>query len=174
MSPTPQALTIQAPLTSNLGARIVIGSTQLSLDQSKNNLYWIVVLDRQTLDVKLNISFSENDTVPTQLGPFIGNSNYILILTTQTLNTANIPTGAFYKYLVNEGAGPELNRMEQIFASLNCGNWAWFAYTYVAVMCDDSSDGFEMFDFTNSTIMTLSLKPISIGGKNYYTPVSQL
>jgi hypothetical protein len=170
---TPKTLpmTVQCPLTSNLGARVVIGPKQYSVPYDKTNLYWLMVVDRVTLDVKVNITFSDNHDVPSQIAPYQGDSRYLLVLTTSLINSANIPTGAFYDYLVGEGAGPQLNRMEQIYETLNCGNWGWFAYTYVAIMGDDSTDGFEEFSFTNSTIMTLSLMPIKVGGDYYYTPI---
>ncbi|WP_235297962.1 hypothetical protein [Portibacter marinus] len=168
------ALTIQAPLVNNLGARIVIGKNQLYLDSSKINLYWMVVVDRTDLSVKANFTFSTNDKVPKELNPYLNNSQYILILTTQLLKSANLPVGDFYNYLIKEGADRELKRCEQIFAALNCGNWAYWAYSYVTIMGDDTTSGFELFGFTDSTIMTLQLQPVNISGKTYYTPVDQL
>jgi hypothetical protein len=173
-TPADLPLTIQTPLTGNLGARVVIGKNQYRIDYNKNNVYWLMVLDRTNLDVKVNITFSDNHDVPSQIAPYIGNSQYLIILTTQLLNTANLPTGKFYDYLISEGAGRELRRAEQIFAALNCANWAWFAYTYVAIMGDDTTSGFENFSFSNSTITTLTLMPFNVGNQIYYTPVNQL
>lgn len=165
-------LTIQSAIGGNLGSEIVIGSNDLQLTYDKHNLYWYVVIDRNTLEVKVNTTTSDNTDVPSELNPYLGNSDHILILTTQNLYSSNLPQGNLYKFLLNEGAGPQLKRAEQIYEALNCGSWGWFCYTYVAILCDESTDGFELLDIHHSSIMTLSLMPFSIGGKTYYSPVS--
>ncbi len=162
-------LTIQTPMVSNLGAKIVIDNNYLSLPYSVNNAYWFVIIDRKTLKVVVNVHTSDNQNVPSEVQPYVGNTDYILILTTSLINSANIPTGNLYKYLIQEGASTELKRMEQIYATLNCGNWGWFAYTFVGIMDNSGTPGYELFNYVNSTVMTMQLIPITTPSGIIYT-----
>lgn len=164
-------LTIQTPMSGNLASRIVIGSNQLAIDQNLRNVYWFVILDRSDLSVKANFTTTTNNAVPSQLSPYLNDSKYIMILTTQNLGTGHLPQGALYDFLINEGANRQLNRAEQIFEALNCGNWGWINYVYVAVLGDTSTSGFEYLDLYNSAILTtLHFFPVTIGGQTLYTP----
>jgi len=163
-------LTIQSPLIANFGAKIVIGTNYYSLDSSKTNVYWYMVVDRTTLDVKVNLSTSDNQNVPSAIQPYVGNNQYILIFTTSLINSANIPTGALYNYLIKEGASVELKSMEQIYATLNCGNWGWFAYTFVGIMDNDETPGYELFSYSHSTVMTMQLLPVTTPSGVLYSP----
>jgi hypothetical protein len=164
-------LTIQTVLDGNLSSQVVIGSNTVSCKYGLRNVYWCLVIDRSDLSVKENFTFSTNNVVPAQLKPYIGNSNYVLILTTQYLTSANLPQGAFYDYLTQEGAGTQLNRAEQIYETLSCGTWGWFSYAYVAIMGDPTTNGFEFLDmYHNAMVSTLYFFPTDIGGKTIYTP----
>ena len=164
-------LTIQTIQNSNNDGTIVIGSNALYLSYSThNNVYWAVVLDRSDLSVKANFTFTTNDVVPSQLTPFAGNSQYILILSTQSLQTANLPQGAFYDFLTKEGASSGLNRMEQIYEALNCGTWGWVNYAFVTVLGDDSSGSFEFVNYEGALLSTLYFFPVQVGSAVLYTP----
>ena len=166
-------LTIQASKEAHLPSEIVIGNNRLSTRTTTPNLYWVLVLDRADCSVKVNVTFSENDAVPSQLQPYLGNTQYILVLATQMLASNNLPTGKWHDYLVSEGAGVELLRLEHIFAAFNCGTWGRMAYAYVAIMGDSTTDGFESATVQDYTaFLTIDLVPISFGGTTLYTPTS--
>ncbi|MEP6674786.1 MAG: hypothetical protein ABJA78_06515 [Ferruginibacter sp.] len=162
-------LTIQCGISPNASSVINLNGTNLN-PPATGVQYWILVLDRTDLSVQLNITFIPNDTVPAALQPFSGNSKYIMVLTTQTLTSDNLPTGAFYSFLVGEGAGSKLNSLEQVYEAFNCGTWGWMGYTLVSVM--DGTNSYEFSDIVpNSQLITLQLMPLQIGNQTLYTPI---
>ncbi|NOT50045.1 MAG: hypothetical protein HOP10_02065 [Chitinophagaceae bacterium] len=164
-------LTIQTGVTQNYGSYIVIGSNALALNYQLQNIYWAVVVDRSNLNVVQNFTFTDNQNVPSQLTPYIGNPQYILILTTQNLSSTNLPAGNFYQLLVKEGAGVQLQRLEQIYEALSCGTWGWMGYTLVAVL--DNSTSYESAEFyDNAFVTTLQLIPVQVGSGVLYTPAT--
>ncbi len=166
-------LTVQSSNSRNLTANIVIGKNGLSLPRDQWNLYWVVVLDRTDLSVKANFSFKENSEAPSQLKPFLNNTQYILILTTQMLGSNNLPVGAWHDFLLSEGASVQLFRLEQIFEAFNCGTWGNMGYSFVAVFGNDGGIGFESGNVQeNVDFMTLSLVLLDIDGKKLYTPAT--
>jgi hypothetical protein len=164
-------LTIQTVQNSNNDGTIVIGSNTLNLSYSTySNVYWAVVLDRSDLSVKANFTFSDNSNVPSQLQPFLGNTQYVLILTTQSLSTTNLPQGALYSFLTSEGAGTELKRIEQIYEALNCGTWGWVNYCFVGVLGNANTISFEYSSYENTLLSTLYFFPVGFGSGVLYTP----
>lgn len=162
-------LTIQCCLYNNYGNVVSIGSNNLVLGYTTPNLYWAVVVDRTNLNVVANFTFSDNSDVPSQLAPY-SNSGYILVLSTMQLLCTNLPVGNFYNFLVSIGAGKELQRVEQIFGSLNCGTWANLGYVLVTVM--DETQGYDYSSYDqNAFLSTLELMPIQVGTGELYTPV---
>lgn len=142
-------------------------------DYKATNTYWIVVLNRQTLKVELNMTTKDNASVPTQLQAYLGNTNYILLLSTQNLGSAYLPQGALYNLLVSEGAGVQLKRLEQIYETLNCGTWGFMAYSFAAVLGNDGDIALEAATIMDNAVLhTFELHPVDIGGNTFYTPVS--
>ena len=142
-------------------------------DDSLRNAYWFVVVDRQTLKAVANFTTQDNSNVPAQLGPYLGNTEYLLIVSTQNLGSAYLPQGALYNFLVSEGAGSQLARLEQVYASFNCGTWGFMAYSFIAVLGNDGGDSFEASTIQDSALLqTVELAPIDVNGKVYYTPIS--
>lgn len=165
-------LTIQTGLMANYGSAIVIGSNQIFLDYQLNNQFWVVVIDRTDLSVKLNLNFSANNAVPSQLNQYIGNGQYLMIFTTQNLSSTNLPTGALYQFLTQQGAANVLNDLEQIYEALNCGSWGWMSYLCVA-MLDNSGSAYEFSNIYNPAMVnTFQLIPVQVGNQTLYTPVS--
>lgn len=163
-------LTVCASNERNLGAEIAIGSNRLSLNYQLTNVYWIVIIDRSDLSVKANFHFSNNADVPPELNPYLNNSQYILILATQVLGSNNLPTGAFYKFLMGEGSGLQLVRLEQIFEAFNCGSWGSMSYAFAAILGDPNTTGFESSTVQDSAnFLTLQLQPFEVDGKTMYT-----
>jgi hypothetical protein len=162
-------LTIQTGTTGALDSMIIFGSNKLDLGPSKPNLYWAVLIDRTNLKIVQNFTFSDNQSVPAQLQPYLSNPQYILILNTQRIYSNNLPAGNFYKMLMSVGAGSELMRLEQIFAALNCSNWGFMGYVLVTVM--DTTDGFEFASYSGpNMVSTLQLVPTQVGSGVLYTP----
>ena len=170
-------LSIQTSVSDVSSPSIInIGGNRLSFsDPAYTGLYWIVILDRSDLSVKLNINFSSNNAVPPALAPFLpGNSQYIMILSTYNLSSANLPTGKFYNFLISEGAGAKLKTLEQIYAAFNCSSWGRMGYALVTVLNNSPSGSFEFKSETyNDQLMasTLLLDPIQIGSQTLYTPI---
>jgi hypothetical protein len=164
-------LTIQTAGSLNLNGQIVIGQNQLTLDYMTSNCYWYVVIDRTNLNVVANFNTKDNSNVPSQLAPYQGNSQYIMILSTQGLGTMFLPQGALYNFLVSEGAGSQLNRAEQIFEALNCGYWGYLNYCFVTVLGQDTI-GFENLDYSSALVSTFSLVPVTVGSGVLYTPTA--
>jgi hypothetical protein len=171
---TVQALNYYANWTNVIAIGQNASTLYLSLgDSTLTNTYWFVVIDRVSLKVVANFTTKDNSSVPTQLSPYLGNTQYLLIVSTQNLGSAYLPHGALYAFLESEGAGVELKRLEQIYATLNCGTWGFMAYSFVCVLGDDGSGAFEASTLQqNALLQTIQLMPINIGGTNYYTPIS--
>jgi hypothetical protein len=135
------------------------------------NVYWALVVDRSNLNVVENFTFTDNQNVPTQLNPYLSNSNYMLILTTSRLQSNNLPAGNLYQFLMGMGAGSALLSLEQIYATLSCGTWGNMAYTLVSVL--DGSGGIEFSDYNfNIVAYPIQLMPVTVGTTVLYTPVN--
>jgi hypothetical protein len=162
-------LTIQTGVRSSSNSVIVIGSNYLSLKAAVQNVYWAVIVDRTNLTVVENFTFSDNQNVPPQLVPYSTNDQYIFILTTQGLTSANLPAGKLYQFLIQEGAGVQLKKLEQVYAALNCGSWGWMGYALVSVF--DTRGSFEFAEYyQHAMLSTLQLVPVQIGSGVLYTP----
>jgi hypothetical protein len=134
------------------------------------NVYWALVIDRTSLKVLENFTFTDNAGIPAQLAQYANNSNYLLMLTTSRLQSNNLPVGNFYNFLVGLGAGSELFKLEQIYNTLSCGTWGNMGYAIVAVL--DGSVGIEFSDYLNTLVaFTLQLTPVSFGSSVLYTPI---
>ena len=166
-------LTISTGIILTYGSQVVMGTQNLTLPYNEPNLYWAVVVDRSDLSVKANFTFSQNSTVPSQLTPYIGNAQYMMILTTQNLSSINLPAGPLYSFLTSQGAGPVLNKAEQIFEALSCGTWGWMGYVCVTILDNNPNSCYESFDmYNNAYVSTLQLIPIQVGSGVLYTPVA--
>lgn len=165
-------LTIQCCVYNNYGNNVCIGSNQLGLGYSTPNLYWAVVVDRTNLNVVANFTFSDNSDVPAQLTPYQNNAQYMLILSTMQVLSTNLPVGNLYNFLVSNGAGKELQRIEQIYAALNCGTWGNLGYVLVTVL-DNTPVGIDYSGYYDQAfVCTLELVPTQVGTGVLYTPVS--
>lgn len=147
---------------------------QVTVAPATLGYYWIVLLDRSDLSVKLNFTFQANNAIPSQLAPFISSQGqYILILTTIGLSSSNLPTGDFYNFLIKEGAGAQLKTLEQIYAAFNCGTWGRFGYTMVTVLDGENSGSFEFSAITGwAMVSTLLFQPVQVGSQTIYTPIA--
>ncbi|HMS70760.1 MAG TPA: hypothetical protein PKD18_21585 [Saprospiraceae bacterium] len=165
-------LTLQVVVTDHQGSgysnRVVMGTTQLACDQNLRNVYWALVVDRTNLNVVENFTFSDNNTIPPKLTQYTTNSQYMLILSSQILLTASIPAGQFYAYLLQLGAGPQLQSIEQFYQTLGCGNWVYLNYTMITVF--GSGEAIEYSEYKEDSVYTLELVPVPATNGVMYTP----
>jgi hypothetical protein len=156
----------------NHANRIVIDKNSIHpANTQMSNCYWAVVVSRKDLSVLVNITFQSNSTIPSEFTGYAGNDDYVLILTTISLGSDNLPTGAFYNFLIQHGAGKELKRLEQIYAALNCGSIGSMGYSLVTVF--DQTLGIEHASCTEKILLsTLEFTPMNINNQVIYTPIS--
>ncbi len=174
MSALPIPLTVISS-TSNqyLWGQIGIGNNVLT-QQPKNPGYWILVLDRHTLNVVFN-QFQEAPNVAPNLGNY-NSTDYILVLGTIGVGLNNQPQGEFFTFLDLNGGGRELRRVNQVATQFNCGSLGTFGYALVGILGNQDMPGFEGSQITAgidlAPILTVQLLPNDINGTTFYTPVS--
>ena len=154
------------------GAAVVVGTTYYGPSNFQaSNVFWYVVIDLTDLNVVVNEIESANDQVPASVQQYAGNPDYLLIFTTVAVSSDRLPTGPLYQFLKATGAGPEIDRAEQIGTALGTGTVSAMSYILAATMNEVDGSGFEEFDFTALTVMTFELMPITVQGKTIYTPI---
>lgn len=153
------------------GGMVVIGEQYFDPSSNAQNSYWFLVVDLTSLKVVTSTVSAANDQVPPDVQQFAGNPQYLLILTTLVLRTDNLPQGALYQFLQSIGSGPMLARAEQINEQLGTGTIGAMSYILAATMDTGDGKGFEEFSFTDLTILTFELMPVTINGQTIYTPI---
>lgn len=140
--------------------------------ESNTSYYWFVAIDRRTLKVAHEVVQTDYTSVPTGFkeGGQYNNINYILVFSTMYMNTLHVPQGELFDFLTVNGAGYELQRLEQVFLQLNCGTYGRMAYSLVDLL-GFPGRGIEEGSILNSTVSTLSLLGQDIDGKMLYTPI---
>jgi len=123
------AYTIQSSNYSGYNPRLIVGqgstATWMQPQNPQDDSYWIVILDSMNPKNKVKewvVPGSSNSSVPADLDSYMSNPQYIFAVATQYLSTLHVPQGDLYDYLVNYGAGRELQRLEQINTVLSCGS----------------------------------------------------
>jgi hypothetical protein len=58
----------------------------------------------------------------------MSNPDYIFAVVTDCVGSSQVPQGAFYDFLVKYGAGPELQRLEQVNVLTFCGSFSRVSY----------------------------------------------
>ena len=93
--------------------------------------YWIVILSAVNPRQKVTefvLPAKDHSTVPPGLDAYMSNPDYIFAVVTYWVGSSQVPQGAFYDYLVKYGAGPELQRLEQINVLTFCGSFSSISY----------------------------------------------
>jgi hypothetical protein len=84
--------------------------------------------------------------------------------------STNLPVGNFYNFLVANGAGKELQKVEQIYGALSCGTWGNMGYVLVTIL-DNTPVGIDYSAYNEiAFVSTLQLVPIQAGPGVLYTP----
>ncbi|HSI61750.1 MAG TPA: hypothetical protein VLE43_01490 [Candidatus Saccharimonadia bacterium] len=164
--------TVKSPRNTNGQAVVAVGNSRYVPNPYTNSSFWFLVVDRTTLQVVQNITQQSNTDVPPVLAQY-DDSRYLLIVATVSLGTLRVPQGPLYAYLVANGGGVALKRIEQISSQLNCGEIATVGYCLVDILGETSSLGFELSAYDGmGPVMTLQLMPIDISGTTYWTPIT--
>jgi hypothetical protein len=163
------AYTLRAPIQPQMYATIRVGqgsSAQvLTPSQRQDMSYWIVILDANKPSAKLQEwVFQDNKTIPSNLDQYMKNPAYLFAVVTQTLNSGQVPQGAFYDYLVAHGAGRELQKLEQIsaYTAPPYGLVGRMAYILTG-QCGSGGIAYERGSFTEAAVLEVSLMPLPSG-----------
>lgn len=175
-TPIPIPLTILAPGNEpgiNAGNYIIMGKE--SLTDSKefhDGHYWLVTVNRRTLKVVGNESTTNNKDIPASVKPYVGSHDFFIVLATYNISGNNLPTGAFYDFLLSAGAGTKLKSLEQAFEQLGTSSINWPSYVLVTTLDNTDANAVEELNFTGSSILTAQLEPVMVDGAPFYTPVT--
>ncbi len=154
---------------------IAIDGTYVDNSEVFNNyetpVYWYVVVELTTLDVVANVTSTSNDSVPSQISAYIDNSQYFLFFIANSQRGYNIPQGSLYTFLQDIGAGPQLERGEEMIGQLGTGAIRYFSYILAATMNTSDTGGFELFSYTHPMILTMYFIPVTVNGSTIYAPV---
>ena len=177
-------LTVESAMVENFGILVAYGQQSVQPPSLQPNQYWFVVFDRSSLNVVYNVASGDGTSVPNGLAQY-NTDQYILVLTTYVLSIVNLPQGDLYDFLIDNGAGRQLNRLIQINNQIGCGQIGSLAYALVAVL-GNVDQGFEASQIPqtimiNATtfgvtagpgpILTLTLMPVVVGGQISWTPI---
>jgi hypothetical protein len=133
---------------------------------------WFVVIDLTFLQVVANVVSTSKDRVPPELGPYVGNPGFLLIVTSVAWRWDSVPQGALYAFLKSTGSGGGLDRAEQLYAQLGTGYFSNMGYILAATLDPRDGSGFEEFSYIGVIpIMTFSLMPVTVAGKTKYVPI---
>lgn len=165
-------MTVDSPHSPGRGIHVVIGDQELKTPAPfRSGAYWILIVDR----IGLEVVYSEWWSKPDQAPPVSqwNDPRYMLVVVANVAPTAHLPSGAFYDFLVDNGAGPALDRLIQIYQALNCGTWGYCAYVLVGQMGPGAPSGYlgiEAGSVQGNVLLTLQLLGIHVDGGVIYTP----
>lgn len=177
MSDTPKTvpLSISSPMADNWSPEVWIGSDSISFGGKPSLFggYWLVVVDRKTLQVVYN-QYTENYDGAPDLGQY-DTTDYMLVVTAVHLGTGHVPQSAFYDFLWDQGAGRGLKRIVQLNDTIGCGSYGTVSYILVGVLGEGRPglpgvEGALVEYNPGGLVMTAELVPVDIGGVTYYSP----
>ena len=127
--------TITSSATQHVRPTICIGAspggTYLHPDAPQDDSYWIVILDAKNPKQKVKewvVPGQNNTSVPAGIDTYMNSADYIFAVVTQSLRTYQVPQGDFYNFLAKYGAGGELQKLEQLYATLSYGTYGQVSY----------------------------------------------
>lgn len=122
------AYTVRSALYDNEPPCVVIdvgkNQTKITPAGTSGSYYWFVFLDANNPKVKVKeriVPGYEHSAVPPGLEADMSNPKYIFAVATYGLPVTFVPQGPFYDFFAKYGAGRELQRLEQISATVPCG-----------------------------------------------------
>lgn len=164
-------LSVLGSFSINSSTAVAIGSNLNYPQAPTGGRHWWLVIDLSNLNVVASVAPPAGPTVPTSVAPYLAKGGYLVVFASVVCNFAQVPQGAAFSALKDLGAGYELDRLEQINNTLGCGFFTNYCYVLVGTTDDDGLPGFEQFSYDSTSILTLSLLPITVGGKTTYVPV---
>jgi hypothetical protein len=175
-------MTVAAPMQAGSQCQVSIGyfpdRSDIYPKSPPPNSYWFVAINRYTLKADYNVVQTSNDAKPQGIDPF-DTTDYMLVAATYGVNTDNLPQGPLYEFLVDNGAGRELRRLEQISNALSCGSLSNMAYALVGVLGPGPSalPGIEASSILQANnagaILTSTLIATQVGARVIYSPTMQ-
>jgi hypothetical protein len=179
MASTFLAYTIKSSLHAGVTPLVCIGTggganeTFLKPASPVDDSYWIAILDSKNPRQKVHEwVFQSNSTVPAGIDTYMNNPDYIFVVATQYLYTFNVPQGAFYDFLAKYGAGRELQKLEQLYATLSYGTFGRVGYILTGscgprVPVPPVSYEYGEYNTSVATVLMMSLESMPNGGPPY-------
>lgn len=133
--------------------------------------YWYVIVDLTDLKVIVNVISQDPTSVPAEVSPYLGNTQYFLYFIANAQSSQNVPTGALYTFLQQVGSGPALTNLEQTIEQISTGVIRTFSYILAATMDTNDNVGFESVDLVNFATLTMQFMPVQVGGQTIYAPI---
>lgn len=169
--PVPATAVSYNPNVSGDPSGVVIGDTQyFSQIPTSTAGFYFVVVDLSTLEVVAQSAPVSNSTVPPQIAPYANKEGYFLFFMTQYQSTQNLPQGDLYTFLMNTGAGPALENLEQIVSQLGTGFIRTYAYTLAGTLDSNDLPGFEVMSLDTNAILPMQFTPYEVNGQTMYAP----
>ena len=128
--------------------------------------FWLVVVDRKTLKVVANAVVEDCSQVPPAVKKYDGNKDYILIVTSYSMNTSSSPKGDLDAFIKNNGGGIKYNAIQQISTVIGKINQTAYNYLMASVM-GEKSEAIEVFSIGNATL-SLPMELLMVG--DMYSP----
>jgi hypothetical protein len=149
--------------------------THMTPAAPQDDSYWIAIINAKNPREKVKewvVPGANNSTVPSGLDTYMADSDYLFLVATQYLSTLHIPQGAFYDFLVEYGAGRELQKLEQLATVLSCGTYSRISYILTGqcgkrVPGQPAPTSYEMGSYGNAPLMMMSLMPLPNGSPPY-------
>lgn len=133
---------------------------------------WLVVVDLTNLNIVAS-DVSDGSSVPSDISQYVGSATHFLYAISNNAWASQLPQGNLAALLMSAGSGPQLNALEQIYATLGTGSLGTFSYILAATLAEDDMPGFEAFSMTDFTILTMGFLPVTVNGQTTYAPIQQ-
>ena len=164
------AFTVQSSSFAGVPPYIVVGQgstkTEIKPAAPANNSYWFVFLDARNPANKVAefvVPGTNNTAIPPGVDQYMTNPAYLFAVVTQFIATQDLPQGDFYNYLVKQGAGRELQRLEQILTTVGCGMFGQLSYV-LAGQCGTPDSGSPAYEISGTSqqpaALLMSLMPM--------------
>ena len=149
-------------------------ATYLHPDNPQDDSYWFVILSEKNPREKVKewvVPGQNNSTVPSGIDTYMNDDDYFFAVATQFLGTANVPQGDLYNFLAKYGASRELQKLEQLYATLGYGTYGRVSYVLTGP-CGPRTPvpppSYEAAAYTgNPALLMMSLQSMPNGGPPY-------
>lgn len=171
------AYTIRSPIQTGATPFIRVGQGNSAQVVRPNqtppdNSYWFVFLDANKPATKVQdwvIPGQNNTTLPPDIAQYMSNPGYLFAVVTQVLANSSVPQGSFYGFLAANGAGRELQKLEQVSSNTQTGYGLFTRVSYILTgQCGPTVNvAYESGSFTDAALLLMSLMPQPNGQPPY-------